>query len=209
MYWYEMDVQQVEQQVRSLSYNPAMLFYGSSSIRLWNTLYDDFKPYFPVNMGFGGSTLEACVYFFPRMMQHLKPKHLLVYAGDNDLSDGKSPETVLFYFNQLNRQIRQQFGNIPYTFISIKPSITRWQINESIKRTNHLIRSSISNMNNHTYFVDIYNAMLTPSNLPRTDLYDSDGLHLSAEGYRVWKEILLKHISAKFQESRSVIKNYL
>jgi hypothetical protein len=194
MEWYEADVQSVEKQLKQLPYKPLTLFYGSSSIRLWQTLYDDFKPYSPANMGFGGATLEACVYFFSRLMQHTDPKHLIVYAGDNDLGDGKTSQAVLGYFLQLNLQIRNRFGNIPCTFISIKPSIARWNINNTIKHTNELIEKSISKMSN-TYFLDVYSAMLDETGLPVKHLYDTDGLHLSGAGYEVWKTILLTHIS--------------
>ncbi|CAN5581387.1 hypothetical protein BH10BAC3_BH10BAC3_35400 [soil metagenome] len=198
MKWYEADVQQVEKQIKELEHSPATIFYGSSSIRLWNTLYDDFKPYCPANMGFGGSTLEACVYFFPRMMKHMQPKYLVVYAGDNDLGDGKSPEMVLKYFIQLNGQIRNQFGDIPYTYLSVKPSITRWHINATIKHTNLLIKNVISSWKTNTFFVDIYNPMLDQTGFPKKRFYEADGLHLSADGYQLWKEILLIHMSSQF-----------
>ena len=201
MKWYEADVQKVEQQIKQLDYTPSTLFYGSSSIRLWNTLYDDFKPYCPANMGFGGSTLEACVYFFPRMMKRLNPKYMIVYAGDNDLGDGKSPEAVLHYFLQLDGEIRKQFGDTPYTFMSIKPSITRWHINSTIKHTNLLIKNAISSMKSSTCFLDVYSAMIDLTGLPIKSLYDRDGLHLSADGYQVWKSVLLSHISSELNDS--------
>lgn len=201
MVWYEEEVKLVEQQIKALHYEPATIFYGSSSIRLWNSIYDDFKTFKPVNMGFGGSTLEACVYYFPRMMKELNPNYLVVYAGDNDLGDGKTPETVLHYFLQLDDQIRQQFGNTPYTYLSVKPSINRWHINETIQHTNLLIKDAIGQMNSSsTSFLDIYNCMLDEKGFPKSYLYDSDGLHLSAAGYKLWTDVLLSHISSEINE---------
>ena len=201
MRWYEDEVRQVEQQIKKLHYTPHALFYGSSSIRLWETLYDDFKPYYPLNMGFGGSTLEACVHFFPRVMLNMKPKYMVVYAGDNDLGDDKSPESVLKYFMQLNDQIRKKFGNTPFTYLSVKPSINRWNINERIRYTNWLIKDAIGSMNGNTFFLDIYSHMLDKKGQPKKNLYNADGLHLSSEGYQLWKEMLLTHISSQFNES--------
>ena len=72
MIWYEHEVQRLEQERASLEYEPKMIFYGSSSIRLWETLYEDFKEYQPANLGFGGSTLAACVWFFDRLSPHFE-----------------------------------------------------------------------------------------------------------------------------------------
>ena len=59
MIWYENEVQRLEKERAALTYEPKLLFYGSSSIRLWDSLNDDFADYQPVNLGFGGSTLAA------------------------------------------------------------------------------------------------------------------------------------------------------
>lgn len=99
MFWYKDEIERVEKERNKLEYEPGMIFYGSSSIRLWDTLYKDFAMFYPINLGFGGSTLEACVWFFERIMQPFKPNHIVVYAGDNDLGDGKKPEQVFSSFN--------------------------------------------------------------------------------------------------------------
>ena len=60
MNWYEQDIQKLEKKSHALEYKAKMIFYRSSSITGWLSLYDDFAKYKPVNLGFGGSTLEAC-----------------------------------------------------------------------------------------------------------------------------------------------------
>src|SRR5262249_28765451 len=76
------------------------VFYGSSSVRLWTTLAEDVDPRI-VNLGFGGSTLEACLYFFDRLVTPLRPRSLLLYAGDNDLGDGRTPDAIFSDFQKL------------------------------------------------------------------------------------------------------------
>jgi len=114
-----------------MPYQPDTLFYGSSSIRLWESLYNDFATYKPVNLGFGGSTLAACVWFFDRLMMPLNPKRLVVYAGDNDLSDGRNPEEVFIFFEQLVVKARQRLA-ICLAILSRSnqaPAAGTWQIN--------------------------------------------------------------------------------
>jgi len=196
MYWYEDEVKRIEKEKHSLTYRPGMIFYGSSSIRLWNNLTNDFHMFAPVNLGFGGSTLEACVWFFNRIMYDYSPDHIVIYAGDNDLGDGKKPQEVFSCFKQLSVCIKEKFDSVSVTYISIKPSLARWNINHLISDTNHLIKDSIAKENRDFFFVDVYEKMVDKNGYPVKTLYDADGLHLSAEGYSLWKGILLTHFSS-------------
>jgi len=195
MVWYEDEVKRVEKESSKLAYNPKAIFYGSSSMRLWKNLYEDFKEYEPINLGFGGSTLAACVWFFDRIMENLQPDQIIVYAGDNDLGDGRNPEEVYIFFEQLLVCIQKYFPQIPFTFISIKPSIRRRNIRDQICYTNTLIREAIEKSGPNNYFVNVYDKMVDAAGNPLPDLYDPDGLHLSPKGYELWKSTLLTHIS--------------
>lgn len=42
----------------------------------------------------------------------------------------------------------------------------------------------------HVDYVDVFTPMLTPEGEPRADLLVEDGLHLNAEGYKLWTSIL-------------------
>jgi lysophospholipase L1-like esterase len=190
MDWYEEEVADLIKRRDALPYEPQTIFYGSSTIRLWENLYDDFKDCQPVNLGFGGSTLAACVWFFERIVAPIKGiQKMFVYAGDNDLGDGRAPEEVFIFFEEFITKMNHHFPNLPWYYISIKPSISRWNIDDKIKRTNELIEAEIKQQNNIT-FINIYDAMLDENGYPNAALFDEDGLHLSKEGYEVWKEAL-------------------
>jgi lysophospholipase L1-like esterase len=196
MLWYENEVQRLEQEKGQLTYDPKLLFYGSSSIRLWDSLYEDFSPYQPVNLGFGGSTLAACVWFFDRLVAPYHPGSLIVYAGDNDLGDGRHPEEVFIFFRQLVACTRERFGDIPLAFISIKPSITRWNILDSIRYANKIIEAEINKQGGNLHFINVYNQMTDNAGYPKREFLDPDGLHMSQKGYALWKEIIGQYVSA-------------
>lgn len=190
MIWYEEEVAELIQRRNALPYEPQTIFYGSSTIRMWERLYDDFKDCQPVNLGFGGSTLAACVWFFERIVAPVKnPQTMFVYAGDNDLGDGRKPEEVYIFFNELSGKISKCFPGMPWYYISIKPSISRWNIDDKIRYANELIEAEIQKHDNIT-FIDIYDAMLNDEGHPNAAYFEEDGLHLSKEGYEVWKEAL-------------------
>lgn len=194
MEWYEEEVRAMEQARTAHPLPPdPVVFYGSSSIRLWTSLSDDFPTLKPINLGFGGSTLAACVWFFERLVVPYHPRHLVIYAGDNDLSDGQHPANVLNSFRTLMHKIVTQLGSIPVRFLSIKPSPARMDLFDTIVHTNDSIHSDIARYENF-FYVDIFHPMLNGEGRPRPELYAEDGLHLSKDGYRVWTQVLSAHL---------------
>jgi len=195
MHWYEDEVKGLEKKIREMPYQPDTLFYGSSSIRLWESLYNDFATYKPVNLGFGGSTLAACVWFFDRLMMPLNPKRLVVYAGDNDLSDGRNPEEVFIFFEQLVVKARQRFGDLPCYFISIKPSPSRWHLADQFRYANNLIENEIIKQDSNWHFINIFEAMLDAGQSPKKEYYGGDALHMSPKGYELWTQMITKQLT--------------
>lgn len=196
MIWYENEVQRLEKERAELTYKPRLLFYGSSSIRLWDTLYEDFADYRPVNLGFGGSTLAACDWFFDRLVAPFEPESIIVYAGDNDLGDGRHPEEVFLFFQQLVSRIRRQYGSIPLAYISIKPSITRWNIVDSIRYANKIIEEEIRRQRDNLHFINVYTRMTDNAGYPKREFLDPDGLHINPKGYALWTEIIRHYLAA-------------
>lgn len=192
MEWYEAEVRVLEaaaaQQPKG-SHPP--VFYGSSSIRLWETLGEDVGRCV-LNLGFGGSTLEACDYFFGRLVPPVNPRSLLLYAGDNDLGDGRGVEEVLGWFRSLADKVAVSLGAIPFGFVSIKPSPARYAIVDRIELLNRLIRMEIE-CRAGGYYVDAYGAMLDGAGKPRPEFFQADGLHMNREGYRLWSRLLKPH----------------
>ena len=195
MLWYEEEIKRLESATAGLQQEQRLVFYGSSSIKLWDTLEEDFKGYAPLNSGFGGSTLAACSWFFERVFANLRPTGIIIYAGDNDLGDGRNPEEVLLFFNAFLQFVRNRFGDIQVDFISIKPSIKRWGIVDRIRETNQLIESFIKKSGGNVSFINIYDQMTDEKGYPKSELLELDGLHINKKGYQLWKEIILEQVS--------------
>jgi lysophospholipase L1-like esterase len=193
MQWYEPEIRALIKQLRERrpAARPAV-FYGSSSIRMWTDLTADLGDNRILNVGFGGSTLAACVHFFERLVPPLQPGSVTVYAGDNDLGDGRKPEQVFQSFRTLAGLMDRLLPAVPFNFISIKPSPARENLRSFIEQTNELIRREIQR---HSYacYIDVFSAMLDGDGQPRSELFLDDGLHLSRAGYKVWVQILQRH----------------
>jgi lysophospholipase L1-like esterase len=196
MVWYEDEIQRLESKRAGLTYKPDTLFYGSSSIRLWSSLADDFKDLSPVNLGFGGSTLAGCTWFFDRVMDGYEPDRIIFYAGDNDLGDGRHPEEVFIFFQQFTERVKNRFGSIPCYFISLKPSIARFALINQFRYANEIISAEIKATHSNWVWVDIFTAMLAADGRPNANYFVADGLHLNKQGYQLWTDLIHAALSA-------------
>ncbi|GAA4947124.1 hypothetical protein GCM10023314_20530 [Algibacter agarivorans] len=193
MFWFHEDLERLENEINALEFNPKLVFYGSSTFTLWSELTTVYKEFNSVNLGFGGSTLAACTWFFDRVFENIKEVDaIVIYAGDNDLGEGRHPEEVVLYLESLLAKIRSKYGNVKCTCISIKPSISRRHLLESIHYANSKIKELMSKAPNF-YYVNIYDVLLDEKGEPIAKYFEEDGLHFNVEGYRLLLDILKVH----------------
>lgn len=171
-----------------------VLFVGSSSIRLWDDLEKVFGPEVPVTKrGFGGSRMEDCARYARRLVLPYRPRLVVVYAGDNDLADGRTPEQVEADFRHFVDVVRSALPETRIAYLSIKPSPLRAALMPAIHETNTRIAAYAAATSNLDY-IDVYSHMLDADGRPRTDLYRDDRLHLNAQGYALWKQVIASHL---------------
>jgi lysophospholipase L1-like esterase len=170
-----------------------IVFTGSSSIRMWQSLNNDFPGKPILNRGFGGSQTDAVIYYADRAIIRYSPKQVVIYIGDNDIAEGKSVEKVVTDLKQLFTAIREKLPKATITFISIKPSPSRWRFIESIKQVNEHSKTYLRTMKRAQY-VDIFNPMLAGTGKPKPEHFLSDSLHLTPAGYAVWTSVLRPYL---------------
>ena len=163
----------------------AILLIGSSSIRKWANAPAQFPKRKIINRGFGGSHLSDSVAFVERIAIPYRPRVVVLYAGDNDIAAGKTPQQVCDDFKAFVKKVRAGLPETHIMFISIKPSPSREKFQSRIAEANDLIHDVIRNGSNMSY-VDVYTPMLNPEGGMRPELFVSDRLHLNEEGYKVW-----------------------
>jgi len=168
-----------------------IVFVGSSSFAFWT----DVQAYFPekpiLNRGFGGSELSDALHFADRVILAYKPKQVVIYAGENDLAIGKKNATDVYrLFVRLFTKLRTAQPNLPIAFVAIKPSPSRWKLKPGMDKTNRLIRLYLRRQRNAA-FIDVVPVMLDPATQrPKPGIFKSDSLHMNAEGYKLWAELL-------------------
>lgn len=191
---WEADIKKFEESDR-LSPPPkqATLFIGSSSIRLWTTLANDFPNAKVINRGFGGSQIVDSTNYIDRIVVPYQPRTILLYAGDNDLAGGKSPQQVFEDYKAFVNAVRHQLPKTKILFISIKPSPSRAALMTKAKEANGLIKSFASH-DKHLGYVDVFTPMLDSEGNPRAELFGPDKLHMNPDGYKLWKSIITPYV---------------
>ena len=188
MQWYQEEIERLAQlPVAPTKTRPRVVFYGSSTFTRWPELARCFPQIDALNLGFGGSTLAACAWFFQQLVLPHQPDALLIYAGDNDLGDGRNAEEIVLFYDHLVGSVRASLGNIPVVFVSIKLSPARMYLRPRIEFANTCISQRIAEAGPNSYYLDINPGMVDERGQPRPALFEADGLHLSPAGYAVWQ----------------------
>ncbi|HEY1020400.1 MAG TPA: GDSL-type esterase/lipase family protein [Sediminibacterium sp.] len=173
-----------------------ILFTGSSSIRLWNNLSEQFRSYTVLNRGIGGAVVADIDRYVEDLILPYKPKQVVLYIGENDILSAPNGDTVFTAFRKLFFHIRAVLPEVPLAFISIKPSPSREQFLPIVIRANELIKAFLAEQSS-AGFIDIYPLMLDKKGQFRRELFRQDMLHMQPEGYTIWykrvKPFLVKY----------------
>jgi len=190
--FFESEIKAFEEADREQPPEPGgIVFVGSSSIRFWSSLAADFAPLRVLNRGFGGAHFEHVIYNTRRIVLPYAPRTVVVYAGDNDLADdtGKGADRVVADFETFARIVHAEFPDTDIYFLSIKPSVLRWNRWTEMNRANMRIAAIAAN-DPRLHYVDVATPLLGDDGEPRPDLFWIDGLHLNEAGYAAWTNIL-------------------
>ena len=160
-----------------------IIFYGSSTIRLWKSLNEDFKDVDVINLGFGGAYIDSLSKNFNLLINFLNPKAIVIYLGGNDLNLSLSPEEIIFKIKKFVQKINKKYPNTNIGYITIKPSVERKNKLSDIKKINKGVKLIANDFPNLVY-IDVYNKLLDKGKVTSKFLLQ-DGLHLNKEGYKV------------------------
>jgi lysophospholipase L1-like esterase len=171
----------------------AVLFVGSSSIRMWENLRSSFPNLKVINRGFGGSRLEDVNHYFDRIVTPYQPKTIVLYAGENDIQEGVTPEVVAESYRKFARMTREKLPKTKILYVSLKPSPSRWKIAGQFRKANELIKTETEN-DKRAQFINVWSGMLGADGEPLPEIFLSDKLHMNEKGYAIWRGVLAKYL---------------
>ena len=167
-----------------------VLFLGSSSINLWDTIYEDFAPLKLIRRSYGGATLRDMIYNYNTIAKGYTPKSILLYV-ENDLGNHKEGVNAVKCFDLFRifiDKLKKDYPNTPLIVVSLKPSQHKADQLKDQLLVNALLEENAT-VQGYTY-VDITKVMYNEAGNLRTDIFKEDNLHMNAEGYKLWTAIL-------------------
>ncbi len=170
-----------------------IVFFGSSTIRYWQSLADDMAPLPIVRRGFGGSRILDAVYYADRMVIPYRPAAVVVFSGTNDIA-GKVVKPAAYVagkFQEFCAVIHAALPKVPIYYLSIAPTPGRWEHWPAVQEANRLI-AAYTTTDERLHFIDAAALFLGKDGQPRRELYRRDRIHLSAEGYAILAEAVKK-----------------
>jgi lysophospholipase L1-like esterase len=176
-----------------------ILLVGSSTFRLWTTSKEDLADYPTINRGFGGSQISDVNSYFDRIVSKYQPKLILLYAGDNDLAAGESPESIFEDFKIFADKVKKQLPKTNIAYCAIRPSIARTNLRDKQQAVNQLIRDYCK-ADKKFYFINFYNDYFLPNGDLMPDVFVSDQLHLNKKGYEIWAATTRKFLKKRFKK---------
>jgi len=178
----------------------AVLFVGSSSIRLWPTR-ECFGEFAVINRGFGGSQISDVNYFTERIVLCYEPKVIVFYAGDNDVAAGKSARRVFDDYRKFVKLVHQKLPGTRIIYIGIKPSRSRWSLWPVMNEANMMIKD-FSGKDGRLFYFDSATPLMSNDSKPNVDFFLKDQLHLNDKGYEAWTKQLQPIIKKAFKATQ-------
>ena len=166
-----------------------IVFVGSSSIRLWDTLAEDFAPLPTVRRGFGGAHMEHVVFNARRIVTPYAPRAVVVFCGGNDIGAGKDAARVLADYRAFVAIVHAELPDADIWFLSMKPSNFRFEIWEEQQIANAGLQE-LAASDSRLHYINVSDALLGSDGTPRDDVFIFDGLHLNATGYAAWTAVI-------------------
>ena len=174
----------------------AVLFVGSSSIRLWCNLERDFPTLTVLNRGFGGSETSDLLHYVDRVVVRYHPRAIVLYEGDNDLQAGKSAPHVEADLDRLFAIVHERLPGTPIYVLSVKPSPSRARLLPAMRAVNAHVADE-ARRDPLLHYVDVFTPMLGRDGQPDADLFGADMLHMNSTGYALWRSVVGKALGTK------------
>lgn len=162
---------------------------------------DDYYSDLPLatyNRGIGGDRTEGVLRRLDCSIFDIEPSCVVLLIGTNDINFGVENEKTIENYEKIINTIKEKLPNTKLYCVSIIPQgrliegtipTTLAENTETIMKINSQIKS-LCEKEQKACYVDIFSSLADENNI-LIDTYTDDGLHLNANGFALWSEIML------------------
>ena len=195
--YFEREIQKLEHRIVTDIQDDYLLFIGSSTIRLWDSIAEDMKPYNCVRKGYGGAHYYDLIHFIDRLVKAHKNATAVIIFVANDITgiqtkthSDLTPTEVKRLFVNISNRIKKQLGHeIPIFVIETTPTPKRWEAWPKISDANDRIQT-YTKKKPKLYYISTKSFYLNDLGVPDKKFFEDDNLHLNREGYQLWGKII-------------------
>lgn len=169
----------------------AILFLGSSSIRLWEGIAKDMAPYHPIQRGYGGAKFADLAVFAEELVAPHSYRAAVVFVG-NDVTGKDSDATVeqvVEWFQRVAEAVRNRQPGAQVFCVEITPTPSRWKAWAKIQAVNAALKTACLTTKD-SHFIATASAYLNSDGRPRPELFKEDQLHQNESGYALWSKLI-------------------
>lgn len=193
---WEEEITKLEYRDDAESYSDdAVLFIGSSSIRIWKNIKEDMAPYEPIRRGYGGAHFSDLIHFTKRLVYPHNFQALCIFVA-NDITGGENDRSVgevMTLFKEVVKTVRIKYPNTPIFQIAVTPTSSRWKVWSEVSKLNEKMKAYCERHDN-LYFIDSVAPYLNEEGTPRDELFLGDKLHQNQAGYDIWSAEIKKEL---------------
>ncbi len=166
-----------------------IVFAGSSSIRLWPHLKEDFPGLPVVNRGFGGCVANDLIVYFDTVVSRHEPKLIVAYAGSNDIAEKLTVQEAFDDYTKFLTLIHDRLPKARVIVNSVKIAPRRELQIPQVRELNQRLEAWVAGKD-WLRFLDSTSYLADSQNVPIPDYFVEDRLHLTPVGYAKWQAIL-------------------
>lgn len=185
---WESDMKKFDRMSRKEMPEEAILFYGSSSIRLWKDIESDMAPYPTIRRGYGGAALHDAAYYAKRVLSPIDYRALVIFVG-NDIwgtAADKSPAEMVDLMDLIVSTSRRHRPVAPVFLVEVTHIPARDHLVEEINAANDAL-ADYAERHANVYFIPTRDIYLDDKGKVRRDYFRDDDIHQNEDGYRAWK----------------------
>ena len=190
-----------------------ILFYGSSGFTRWKPKYG-MRPLEEeilgkdgslacINHGFGSSTAEELLYYYPRAIKPWEPRALVISIVHNDRGWGYSPNEIMTNLAKLMEMARTDFPGIKLYLCDTRPtykynsdSVARFCADFHQLCKEYCDRHEDTTLVRHAdcadFWIDPADAGAFDAEKIRRDIYVDDEIHFNQLGYDIYRDFMTK-----------------
>lgn len=174
----------------------AILFYGSSSIRLWDNIEADMAPFSVIRRGYGGASYKDAAFYARRVLTPIDYRALVVFFA-NDIWGGeydKTPNEIVLLADQIVRTSRRHEKKAPVFIIEITQMPDRAQVIAECDAANAALKA-YTEKHEFVHFIPTRDLYVKKNGEIRKELFRSDAIHQNDVGYAIWKDRIKEEIA--------------